>query len=198
MKLKLSKKLNRQLISAIIFLVKLNVLSIPLYVILYLNLSYFPFQVFVASVSAEVLKFFGYTFSQFGNELAILSSGQFLQIEVSWDSTGWKSLYTLATLVIATPISGFGKKLKFLALSLPAIFAINILRIVSTVYLSLVFGLQYFVFLHTVLWRIIAIGTVLVFWLIFLWTKRYNIAKNQSTFRIRWLLALKFLGLKTR
>ncbi len=198
MRQKQNKKLNEQLITAIIFLIKLNILSIPLYIILWLNLSYFPFQVFVASVAGEVLKFFGYSLSQFGNELTTLFSGQLLRVDVSWDSTGWKSLYALAALVIASPVAGFRGKLKFIIVTLPVTFLINILRIVSTIYFSLTFGLQYFTFLHTVLWRFISVGVVLILWFVFLWGKRYNIVKTQFTFRIRWQQVLKFLGLKIK
>lgn len=193
------QNLNKEkLLPAIFFLVKLNLLSIPLYLAIYLNFSYLPLQIFVASLTAGSFRILGYEFSQNENFLTTFTDNKFLQVEVSWDSVGWKSVYALAALIIATPRIVFHKKLRFLIFALPAIFLVNLLRIFSTIYLSLVYGLEYFDFLHTTLWRISIIGVVLAFWLVFLQREKHNILKNKSLLRISWPLTGKFQGLKTK
>lgn len=158
-----------------IFLIKLNLLAIPLYAIIYYNFSFEPLQNFVASVSFWILKVLGYDFSLEGNSLYIFVGSAFMQIQISWDSTGWKSLYILAALIVATPGREWKGKFLFILLSLPAVFAINIARIITTITTSLHFGLQYFDFLHLFLWRAVSIAVVLVFWYAFLKREKHNI-----------------------
>lgn len=149
------------------FLIKLNILAIPLYLAILLGVSYEPLQTALANWASEVLKFLGYNIAQSGPLLATIINNQMIQIEVSWDSTGWKSLYALAALSLATPVE-FRKKIKFLAFGVPTIFILNFLRIVTTILISFKFGLQYFEIIHTVLWSegmILAVVLIWYFWL---------------------------------
>ena len=190
---KSKKEFRAYILTGIFFLAKLNLLAIPLYLIIFFNLSYLPLQTFVASVNVELLKSLGYTVSQNENLFTINTLDKILRVQVSWDSTGWKSLYAIATLILATPVAGLSRKLKYLAFSLPSIFLINVMRIFSTVIFSLTYGLQYFDFIHSVLWRATIIVSVLALWTVFLIKEKDNIVKNQPITRRSWTSIRKLI-----
>lgn len=166
------------------FLVKLNALAIPLYLIIYFNVSYPPLQNFVASAASSLFSFFGENSSQNMQFVSLVDGGKILHSEVTWESTGWKSVYALAALVIATPFVSLRKKFNFLVAALPAIFAINFLRIVTTIQASFTFGLVYFDLIHTQLWRVTIIAAVVGLWLYWFVKEKHNIRENQPIFRI--------------
>ncbi|MDI6806745.1 MAG: exosortase/archaeosortase family protein [Candidatus Aenigmarchaeota archaeon] len=157
---------RKKLIKIIFFLVKFNLLAIPMYVILYFNFSFQPLQNFLAYLIFLALKIIGYDVSLNGYFLVIQNFPKI--IEVSWDSTGWKSLYTLAALIIATPLSNFNRKSRFLLLALPAIFLINYVRVLTTILISVKFGFEYFEIVHTFLWREGLILVIIAFWVLYL------------------------------
>ena len=161
------------------FLIKFNLLAIPLYLILYFGIYYSPLQSFLTAISRPAIELFGYKTTlveqDFCNVHAISGPEFEKPICISWDSTGWKSMYTLAALAIATPFIAWGKKLKFLCIGIPAVFALNYLRIVSTIIIALKCGFQYFNVVHTVLWREGLILVIVAIWYIWLRKVKYNI-----------------------
>lgn len=163
------------------FLIKSNLLAIPLYVIIFLDLSWVPLQNFLAYVTVVIMKSFNYNVAVDGYSIFTFICGELDKIDVSWDSTGWKSLYTLASLTLAVSYP-MKKKLKFLAVALPAVFLINILRIVSTIALSPAFGCENFhnIFdiIHTTLWREGLILVVVGIWVGWLLKVKYNIRQT--------------------
>lgn len=156
------------MIEALIFLVKFNLLAIPLYILLYLNFSYQPFQNLVAFLSYEFLSMIGIQASLSRSLLTIVSGFKITLVEISMDCTGWKSMYALTALAIATPGLKAGRKTKFLILALPILFFFNIARIVVSIYLSLVLEPALFGLVHDILWQwglILAVLGIWVFWL---------------------------------
>lgn len=178
------KERRKKLLAILFFLLKLNILAIPLYILLYLNFTFVPLQDFLTYVTAGSLKLLGYSIDLKTdircNSPVISVSNQLICI--SWDSTGWKSLYLLAALVIATPLSNLKGKAKFLSISLPILFLINFLRILTTILFSLSFGFEYFEIVHTFFWRECLIFAVIVIW--YLWLRgKYNTGKKKILFR---------------
>ncbi|MEM5801866.1 MAG: exosortase/archaeosortase family protein [Candidatus Aenigmatarchaeota archaeon] len=164
------------------FVFILNILSLPLYLIVYFNLTFTPFQTLLASFISNLLRFSGYSVQQSEHFIKILYSGGILHAEISWDSTGWKSLYLITALTIATPFINFKNKLKFLSIGLPILFSINIIRIFTTLLIALTYGIEYFDLIHTFLWREGLIFAVLFLWL--LWINHYlKIKKTKFIFR---------------
>jgi exosortase/archaeosortase family protein len=159
---------KRNLLKVLIFLIKFNLLAIPLYLIMLFDLSFSPLQNFLANLITFFLKSLGYNAVRKDFTIAILHSNELNQIEISWDCTGWKSLYALFALSLATP-TDLIKKIKFLALSLPTLFFINLVRILSTIVFSLSYGFDFFEIIHTFLWRWSLILLVLLIW--FVWIK---------------------------
>lgn len=171
--------LRKKLITVAWFLVKFNLLAIPLYLIMYFNLSYPPLQNFLATISAPFIKLFGYqtslVYSPYCNAKSIFLPEFEKAICISWDSTGWKSMYALAALAIATPFIAWKKKWKFIAIGVPTVFVINYLRIVTTIVIAIKFGWQYFDIVHTVLWREGLILLIVAIWFVWLRKEKYNI-----------------------
>lgn len=159
-----------RLLNVLEFLLVFNLLAIPMYAILLSNATFAPLQSLLAAMTAYALKSQGLSAAASGAFVSVLDAQNVVRnVEISFDSTGWKSLYALAALVIATPIYDFHfrSKLKFLAVGLPGIFALNFLRIWSTVWYSAVFGWQNFDVIHIFLWREGLIAVVVLFW--FFW-----------------------------
>lgn len=165
------KKLSEQqmrLLSVAEFLLVFNLLALPMYAVLLTNSTFLPLQNLLSVMTAYALKSQGLSAAVSGPFVSVLDAQNIVRnVEISFDSTGWKSLYALAVLVIATPIYDFRGKLKFLAFGLPGIFALNFLRIWSTVWYSAVFGWQNFDVIHLFLWREGLIAVVVLFW--FFW-----------------------------
>ena len=167
------KKLSPQqkkLLNVVKFLFVFNLLAIPMYVILLTGATFQPLQEFLVAITAHALQLQKIPTASSGSFITVTDADNTLHnVQISFDSTGWKSLYALAALVIATPLPNLKRKLHFLAVSLPALFLLNFLRIWSTLWYSYVYGWQNFDVVHTLLWREGLIAAVLLFW--FFWLR---------------------------
>jgi predicted RNase H-like nuclease (RuvC/YqgF family) len=108
------------------FVLMLNLLSIPLYVFISFGIELKFLKNLEAFITSKLL-----------NSLELNSKAEenFVVIdnkiyEISWDSTGWKSLYTLFALIISTPIYN-RRKIKPLIIGLSLLFLFNVARITS-------------------------------------------------------------------
>ena len=167
------EKFNKKLKIVAKFLLIFNLLAVPLYAAIYTGFFFYPLQVSTAFFGHSFLSAFGYQTVLDGNKIIVTGENLRQEFDISWDSTGWKSMYALVALAIASPVKG--KKLKFLAVSLPAIFAINILRVATTIALSVNYGWEYFEIVHTVLWREGMIAAVVAIWALWFVKQKYNI-----------------------
>jgi len=159
---------QKKLLEVAKFLLVFNLLAIPMYIILESDATFPLLQEFLARITASALQMQKISAAANGSFITIVDADNTLHnIQISFDSTGWKSLYALAALVIATPLPDLKRKLHFLAVSLPAVFFLNFLRIWSTLWYSSVYGWQNFDVIHTLLWREGLIAVVLLFW--FFW-----------------------------
>lgn len=148
-----------------------------MYLVILANFSYEPLQDFLAFSTWKVLQFQGLNAHLDGYTIKLFIGLQLQRIDISWDSTGWKSMYALTALVLATPYRRMTEKLKFLLLGIPIIFLLNLLRIITTIQFALTYGFQYFEVLHMFLWREGLILAVIAVW--FLWFRvKYNIDKK--------------------
>jgi len=157
------------------FLLRFNLLAIPLYIVIYTNSSFLPLQVLIAQITTVLLKAQGYDVIQNNQIITASVDNSLHNIEVSWDSTGWKSLYALFALVMAVPASNIKSKLKFLSMGLPIIFTLNLFRVLTTILIALNFGFQYFDIVHTFLWREGLIIAVVLIWYFWLRKEKHNI-----------------------
>lgn len=173
------ERFKRKLYGILLFLLFFNLLSIPLYVAIYTDFSFQALQELNALFLYLTLKFFGHNVTLDGYFVNLVSDAGIKQIEVSWDSTGWKSMYALSSLIIATPISKFSRRLKFAVGGTLTIFALNYLRISTTVLASISLGFNLFDIIHTVLWREGMILGVVLLWFLWLRREKYIIGRNQ-------------------
>lgn len=146
------------LFGSCVFLLKLIVLSTPLYLILWAGWELAFLRTFTASLSASGLQLIGLQASTTGH---IVSSGGLL-LDVTWDSTGWKSMLVVAALVLASPRS-WRSRLSGVAAAVIGVFVLNVTRVISMIYGVTVLGLEY-EFLHAFLWRWGLTAAVLVIW----------------------------------
>ncbi|MBU5537290.1 MAG: exosortase/archaeosortase family protein [Candidatus Aenigmatarchaeota archaeon] len=185
-KLQKKKRVMSKLVSVLIFLLVFNLLSIPLYIALYTNFSFEPLKELNARMASVTLNFFGYKSHSDGSTVNLVVNGVTQKIDISWDSTGWKSMYALAALILATPLTRVTRKIKFIAIGVVIIFLVNYFRITTTILISAKFGFNWFDLIHTVLWREGLILAVVGVWFGWIWIEKYKIRKNQIKFR--WLL----------
>ncbi len=176
-RLQKKERLTNRLASVLIFLVTFNLLAIPLYIAIYANLSFEPLKELNARIVSATLDFFGYDSYSDGSTVNLVSDGVLQKIDISWDSTGWKSMYAIGALILATPISKISRKIKFAVIGIAIIFLINYLRISSTILISANFGFNLFDIIHTVLWREGLILAVVGVWLVWMRMEKYKIGK---------------------
>lgn len=163
----MKKKTRKKLLQVLWFLVEFNILAIPLYILLYLNFSYKPLQELVAFLSYKILQAIGIQASLKQASLIAVKDFKIAFVEIDMDCTGWKSMYALFALALATPSIEWKKKLIFLAFALPSLFFFNLARIVATVYLSLI-NPELFSFVHDFFWQFGLIFAILASWLLWL------------------------------
>ena len=173
---------NKKLLALGIFLIKFNLLAIPMYLVIFLNLE-FPFlQNFIAFSSHHILTSLGFRLT-LDQAFLVSPTDSHPPIYISTDSTGWKSMYALFALVISTPASTWKGKARFLAISLPSIFFINLIRIVFTAGFSIRYGFQYFSLLHDFLWSYGLITAIVAVWALWARKLKYNIRETKSVIR---------------
>jgi exosortase/archaeosortase family protein len=165
-KIKTAKKYRKQ-IKLLNFLIRLNIFAIPLYVILILDLSLPQLQHAVADITFYLLSAAGFDPAISGLLISIpITNGSWAAF-ISWDCTAWKSMLAFLALVMATDYKS-KSKWKGLAIFIPAIFVVNILRIFFMFYFVKTYDLAYYAFVHAVVWSWGMIFVILAFWLIWL------------------------------
>jgi len=154
------------------FLILLNFLLVPFYLINIFHIEFVPLKVVEAKMISFFLNSVGVKNYCYQNYLII---GEKL-FEISWDSTGWKSIYLIFSLTLSVPIF-LKRRLKFLIVGLILAFSLNLLRLFVTIYLFVYLGIS-FDFLHIFLWRYFMSSFVIIYWLLFLYIQRYNIGET--------------------
>jgi len=139
---------NMVLFDTLLFLVRFTVLAAPVYLLLWQGWDPVWLRSINATISSHVLNLAG---------LETASSGTFLSapsilVDVSVDSTGWKSMIAVIALILATLNEDRRKRLYGIVAGVGIVFFGNIGRITSMVYAVEVLGVEY-EFIHTFLWR---------------------------------------------
>ncbi len=149
------------------FLIKFNLLLIPFYAIIILDVDFYPLQIAFTNLLAFILTSLNYPVKT--SDFFLFVGESELPIDISRDCIGWKSMYSLFALVFATP-GDKKSKLKFLLAWLPVLFVVNIFRTLITILVGLNFGLHYMEFIHTFLWQQVMIFALLGVW--YLWLRK--------------------------
>ena len=161
-------KFQLKLWDMLIFVSRFLVLALPFYFVLWLNFDAYPLQLMTAKAVSFLLTFLGVGYELNGHFIFIPSV--LWTIEIIKDCVGWKSLMALWGLMFATR-GVFYKKTIYGALAgIPLIFVGNAVRIASSVWLAIMFGLDKFTFIHDFLWQWGLIALVLGIW--WIWLKK--------------------------
>jgi len=160
------KKKDKRLYDALIFLIKFNILAIPMYLIIIFSLSFAPLQEATAQISTSLIP----DSSVSGTMIVIPMEGGSWAADINWDCTGWKSMYALFALIFATPFA-LGKKLWGLLL-IPLVCLINIFRIVFMFLFVKTYGLANYELVHATLWSWGLVAAILILWIV--WIKFFK------------------------
>ncbi len=160
---------QRRLLNTLSFLLRVVVLSLPLYVLIWSGASLYPLQAAAASQSAWLLRAAGYSVIQSGTGLLVNSSFEFFIVP---DCTGWKSMLFFSALVLAVPGAALKKKLKGLAAGIPLVWAGNLMRIAGVVAVQGAWGTEFAMAVHDTLFQAGLAATVLGLWAIWLFWDR--------------------------
>ncbi len=160
------------------FLVRVCVLALPLYLVIWLGLDLYPLQLAVASQSAWLLQAAGYGVVQEGTGLTADGFGFF----IIPDCTGWKSMLFLFALVLAVPGISLRRRAWGLALGMPLIWLGNLARVTGVVAAQGAWGTDAALVIHDWLFQAGLVALVLGIWIVWLlWVK------NKLTFPTAFL-----------
>lgn len=149
---------QRKLLQSLVFLLKLVAVGLVFRAVLWIYPDTTGIQVVFADLIGMILSPF-MTVDVNGVYILTLKKSYI----IVQDCLGWKSMAVFTGLFIAST-NKYIEQLRYLIYGLIAIFAANIVRVASTIYLSEV-GVISFEVIHTVLWRWGLTFIVFVLWL---------------------------------
>lgn len=165
--LKGKTQFQKNLWHALVFLVRFNLLAIPLYLLLIYPWDPYTIQSFIAMKIAHFLNFAGIS-TQIVDGITFHLLGYNWYIQIIKDCIGWKSSLALFGLIFAVRKVEIGKRILGLLVGVPIIFIFNLARIFSSIYLATIFGIQNYFFIHDFLWQWGMIAVVLGVWIVWL------------------------------
>lgn len=124
------------------------------------GVDFYPFQEITARFSTDSVNLLGLPAEMDGIMITV-GEKNFL---VSEDCTSWKGLFFLMSLIVATG-STAKKKLEGLAIGLPVLYSLNLLRIVTLIFFTVRYGPAAYEFIHGFLWHSTMVIAVLALWL---------------------------------
>lgn len=161
---------QRRMSRALIFLARLNVLAVPLYLIILIGADLWVLQLGVATHSSWVLQALGYQVVQDGASVTVNQAFRFFIVQ---DCTAWKGMLFLFALLFAVPGIALKKRALGLALGLPVIWLVNLARIAGIVVAQSFWGTRTAMLIHDWLFQAVLIFTVLGIWAVWLaWSGR--------------------------
>ena len=174
MRQKLQKK--KEIKEAFLFLLKFNLFLIPFYAIIFLDVDFYSVQIFIAKSIVYVLKLFG--LKAFNVDFFVYLGQEGFPIDISRDCTGWKSLYSLLAIVLASP-GTLKKKKDFLIRWLPVMFMINAIRVFSTIIVGFLFGFQLMDPVHSV-WQYLTIVSIIAIWYLYIRKNYFKLERKKK------------------
>jgi exosortase/archaeosortase family protein len=161
---KFVKKNERKIRLLARFLVVFNLLAIPMYAVMLSGAQLPALQDATTTVVFAIFRLLGYDATRSGTTIA-LGAPLDVNIAIDTDCAAWKSMYAYAALVLATPFTiGRTRRLKLVLAGVAVLFALNVVRIVSTAAAAMAFGIATLDVVHTVLWREGMILAVVLLW----------------------------------
>ncbi|MDY6771174.1 MAG: exosortase/archaeosortase family protein [Candidatus Nanohaloarchaea archaeon] len=154
---------NQRLWDVLLFLTLFTVLAAPLYLLLWQGWNPVWLRELNATVASQLLGLVGLDTAHSGPYLA----AEHLTVNVSTDSTGWKSMIAVVGLVLAVRGEAARKRLIGILGGVVIVVTGNLVRITSMVYAVEVLQMDY-AFIHTFLWRWGLTFLVFGYWVLWL------------------------------
>lgn len=158
--LRLRTKRDKKLFRVLVFLLRFVALSAPLHLAIWLGLDLSSLQRLVTDESAAAVRMTGVDVSVDG---FAISAGP-MSFIISPDCTAWKSMLAYAALVLAVQRAGWRKRAWGLAMGLPVIYAANIARIGSIIWIGVSYGNDAVQLFHLWTWRVGMIALIFLLW----------------------------------
>lgn len=166
---------DERLKQTLTFLVKLLILSIPLYLVIWFSIDLYVIQIRAASELEWVLDMAGYDVVRDGASMTVSGGGQDypFMFFIDEDCTAWKSMLFLFALMVAVPSIRWNRRAVGIAVGLLGLWLGNLFRNVSVVLIERSYGVETAMMIHDWLWRAGLMAMVLVIWLIWWsWARR--------------------------
>ncbi|MEM5872102.1 MAG: archaeosortase/exosortase family protein [Candidatus Aenigmatarchaeota archaeon] len=168
LKNKILNKLNENQIAfldTLIFLIKLLVFAIPLYIIMAFPFLVLPLQEIVKLNVIFLLQILGFS---------VLSEDFLIKVDditfiISEDCTGWKSMLFMFALIFAVPKVKLKKRLMGLLFCVPVIYLGNLARIFLVIFVWKFYGFETAMMIHNYFWQAGLILLTLSLWLLWLY-----------------------------
>lgn len=169
---KIKTPFQKKLLRIFVFLVKFAALSLPLHFLLWVNFDASRVQLFVAGLIEKLLLSSGVEVIRNGVILGMQTKTAPLTVEIIKDCVGWKSVLALLGLIFATPNITFKKRILGAVVGAIIVFLGNILRIYSTIYVTVLKGTAFWEITHGFLWREGLMLLVILTW--YTWLKIFE------------------------
>lgn len=154
---------DRQLWEMLLFLARFTAMAAPVYLLLWQGWNPVWLRSLDAQLAAILLEFLAVPAQHSGTVV----STQAIAIDVSTDSTGWKSMLALTALILAVRNITGRKRAVGIVAGLLIVFIGNLGRIVSMAFAVTIWGISYEL-IHTVLWRWGLTVLIFMIWLAWL------------------------------
>lgn len=148
------------------FLIRLLILAIPLYLIIFLAVDLTPMQVTVAKQTTYILDNLGFNVIQEGYHIIVGTIEDHFYFMINEDCTGWKSMLFLFALIFAVPMIAWKNRFAGLVVGIVIVWIANLGRVVGVVLAERMWGLGFAMSLHDYGYRLGMIAVVLLIWLI--------------------------------
>ena len=159
---------QERLYQLLIFLVRLLLFSVPLYLVIDVGISLSGLQQITVSWTLWLLAALGLPATADAFLITIGGATPF-SFFISEDCTAWKSILFFLALVFAVP---HGKKRVWAFLGLPIIWLGNLGRIIGAVLIQQTYGTPAALLAHDIFWRLGMVALVLGLWAVWLKTTK--------------------------
>jgi len=183
MKIKRLTREQKKLWNTLQFVLRFTIFSIPLYLVLWLNLSMLPMQYMVADHATWTLSALSFAVTKDNLILSVGAEKPFL-FYIGPDCIGWKSMLCFIALVFASLGVKMKKRILGIVFGIPAIYLGNLARIIIVVLIERSYGLEAALVFHDWLWQAGLMALVLSAWLI--WLKWEDIQSFLVSFWEQW------------
>lgn len=91
------------------------------------------------------------------------------EVDIIPECVGWLGMFAIAALILAYPRVPWKKRMLGILVMVPIMYALNVLRLATSIFSAYSVNIEAFEWTHTVLWRTFSVGFALLFWLFWIY-----------------------------